>query len=259
MKRSESERPVHEPAESGHHRLPRVRWIVLGVFVLLALLWLLPVLVEALTEGDALPELDFSKISRPYLLIFSFCALQAVIPIFPSESLLTAASTVAAQGELELWPIIIAGALGAIVGDSLLYWLARTLGRRLGGDRLERARENPKVSTAFEFLGQTAPLLIVAGRFVPGLRFVVGATMGLGRYPYPKFLLWSSIGGFLWSGYACLMAYWMGSRLGDYPVVSMLASALVTTALLALLYFPLKSRWEEAASVDQRTPADAIG
>ena len=40
--------------------------------------------------------------------------------------MLSAASTMAANGELELVPVMIAGALGAIVGDTTPFWIARS-------------------------------------------------------------------------------------------------------------------------------------
>ncbi len=38
------------------------------------------------------------------------------------------------------------------------------------------------------YMGSSAPTLIVAGRYVPGLRFVVNPTMGVSKYPYRRFL-----------------------------------------------------------------------
>ena len=177
-----------------------------------------------------------------------------MIPIFPSESLLTTASNLAAQegSDLNIWYIALAGAAGAIVGDSALYWLSRTVLRNAMSKQLEKAKQNEKITRALEVLGATAPLLIVAGRFVPGMRFVVSATMGLGKYPYPRFLLWDSIGGTLWAFYTCFFSYLVGSALDDKPVLSIAISVLVTTALLGLLYVPLKRRWE--ATTD--APAD---
>ena len=104
--------------KSWKDRIPRLRWIVLALLGVALIFWIVPVIVEALTEGDGLPEIDLSKIQYPYLLIGGFVAFDAVIPILPSESLLTAASTLAAQegSELELSLIIVAGALGATVG-----------------------------------------------------------------------------------------------------------------------------------------------
>jgi membrane-associated protein len=227
--------------------LPR-RWrrILVWGLALFALVWLLSVVLEWLTQGDGLPELDLESVAYPYLIIAGFVTFDAIVPILPSESLLNAASTLASQGMLELGYIIIGGAVGAVVGDSLLYWLARTVGRRLAAEKLAQVTANEKVAAAQEVLGETAPLIIVAGRFVPGLRFVVGATMGLNRYPYPKFLLWSALGSTLWAAYTSVFSWWIGTKLGDWPVVSMLTSALITFLLLGLLYFPLKRRWAEA-------------
>jgi membrane protein DedA with SNARE-associated domain len=88
--------------------------------------------------------------------------------------------------------------------------------------------------------------LIVCGRFVPGLRFVVGATMGLSRYPYRRFLLWDAIGGTAWATSTCLVSYAFASLIEDRPIVSIAVSGLMTTALLALLYRPLKRTWQAA-------------
>ena len=96
-------------------------------------------------------------------------------------------------------------------------------------------------------MSRTAPTLIVFGRFVPGLRFVIGATMGLTRYPYPRFLLWDALGGFFWAAYTCIFCYLVATVIHDKPLVSIVVSVIVTTGLLALLYRPLKRHWAETA------------
>ena len=86
----------------------------------------------------------------------------------------------------------------------------------------------------------------VAGRFVPGMRFVICVTMGLERYPYRKFLPYSLLGGFFWAGYNCAFSYLIGStRLGEYSLLSLLTSAAVTGGILTLLYKKLKHSYEE--------------
>lgn len=82
-------------------------------------------------------------------------------------------------------------------------------------------------------------MLIVIGRFVPGLRFMLGATMGLTRYPYPRFLLWDAIGGAFWAAYTCVFSYLVASIIQDKPLLSITVSVVVTTGLLGLLYRPI--------------------
>ena len=233
---------VNEPETRWRH-FPRFRWILLGGLIGLALLWLAPTITALLAD------IDVGALAHPYLVIFAFVVFDAIIPIFPSESLLPTASNLAAQSgsSIELWRLIVAGALGAIVGDSLLYWLSRTVLRRFMTDQVAKAEANPKAARALQVLSGTAPMLITFGRFVPGLRFIVGATMGLTRYPYPRFLLWDAIGGTLWAAYTCIFSYLVASVIDDKPLLSIAVSVVVTTALLALLYKPLKSNWDEAA------------
>ena len=85
-------------------------------------------------------------------------------------------------------------------------------------------------------------LLLVAGRYVPGVRFVVNASLGLARYPYRRFLLWSAIGGTLWSVYTCCLAYLVGTALAGFPLASIVLSATITTVALAAVYLVVRRR-----------------
>ena len=95
--------------------------IVGGFAVLLVVI----VLLQLLDEGDVADWLAQAPKEWAYVLCFLFVWFDAVIPIFPGETTLSAASTLAAEGTLELGLVMLAGALGAIVGDSSLFWIAR--------------------------------------------------------------------------------------------------------------------------------------
>ena len=233
-----------EEQHSSHFHIPHFRTILYVVFGILVLQWVVPTLLEALTDLEI-------EVDRPYLLIFAFVAFDAVIPIFPSESLLHVASSAALEGKLDIGWVILGGGLGAVIGDSMLYWIARTVGHDYLQRQLDKAKKNEKVGVALEVLGQSAPVLIVLGRYVPGVRFAVNAGMGLTKYSYPKFLLFSAIGGMTWSLYVCGISYWVGQELSDYPVLSFFTGIAFCSAIVAVLYFSLKRRYEQ-----DHTPAD---
>jgi membrane-associated protein len=132
--------------------LPR-RVVLVGVGVVVALVAIVGILF-ALDDGDGFTLVAGDTLSRTYLAVFLLVAGDAVIPIFPGETTLNAASTLAAQGTLSLPLVIVAGALGAIVRDSTLFWIARRNAHRVR-PQLERARSNPRVATALDFLGRT--------------------------------------------------------------------------------------------------------
>jgi membrane protein YqaA with SNARE-associated domain len=123
------------------------------------------------------------------------------VPIFPGETTLNAASVLASQDKLRLELVMLAGALGAVLGDSAVYWLARTGPRKLKA-RLEAASENDE------------------------------------------------------RVYTCLLAYWVGSALGGFPLASMVVSGGVTTILIYGVYWIDRRRHPEEVSL---APSQASG
>jgi membrane-associated protein len=174
-----------------------------------------------------------------YAAVFAMVFGDAICPILPGETTLNAASVLAADGSLDLGVVMLAGALGAIVGDSALYWMAH-FGRSRIQPQVESAERNKTAALALEYMGSSAPVLIVAGRYVPGLRFVVNATMGLSGFPYRRFVLWSAIGGSLWSVYTCALAYLIAGALDGFPLASVVISGAVTTTAIGFVVVYLR-------------------
>ena len=217
-----------------------------------ALLLVVIVAIQLLDQGYVAQWIADAPEELAYVLCFLLVWFDAVIPIFPGETTLSAASTQAAEGSLELELVMLAGALGAIVGDSTLFWIARKSAHRVQG-QLDKALENPKIRAGWEALDRSPGLLIVAGRYVPGMRFAVNASMGLSDIRYRRFLVWSVIGGILWSVYTCALAYNVATTLAGYPLASLIISSLITSAALAAIYFIDRRRSRGAKASE---PAD---
>jgi membrane protein DedA with SNARE-associated domain len=196
----------------------------------------LAVIYMATTNGISL---ESESAAASYFTIFLLIALDAVMPIFPGETTLNAAATLAAHDKLDVLPIIIAGALGAIVGDSSLFWLSRLYGARFA-DQVDRAKAKKGVRQAFELMDRSPAVLIIGGRYVPGMRFVVNATMGLSDIEYKRYVVWSIFSGILWSAYTTILAYEIGLALGDFPLASFVISGLVTTVALTVIFFAVR-------------------
>jgi membrane-associated protein len=231
--------PPAEPATPAVRRRRR-RWLaalVLGALVLALVAYLLH--NAGSRDGFSLVDADLGNWAyvAVALLIFG----DAVCPIFPGETTLNAASTLAAAGSLQLGWVIVAGAVGSIVGDSTLFGIAR-LARRRVEPQLERVRGDRRVASVFAIMGARAPLLIVAGRYVPGVRFAVNASYGVTDMPYRRFLPWSALGATLWSVYTCCLAYVVGTALSEFPLASVVISGAVTTAALAAIFLVVRRR-----------------
>lgn len=213
-------------------------WLVIALAGLLLLVVVGTVLFSMLDEEGAfglLADLDDEVVA--YFTVFGLVFADAIVPIFPGETTLTTASVAASQDKLELALVIVAGALGAVLGDSALYWIARTGPRRLKAKLEAASQKDERVAKGLALLGRSGPLLIACGRFVPGVRFAVNVSMGLIVYPYRRFLLFSAIGGTAWAIYTCVLAYWISTALADFPLASIVISGIVTTVLVAGVYW----------------------
>jgi membrane protein DedA with SNARE-associated domain len=212
--------------------------VAVGVVVLVAAAaWAL----HALAGNNSFSLVEVAQGDWAYLSIFLLVFGDAICALLPGETTLNAASTLAADGHLELELVMLAGALGAVLGDSALYWIARASGSRMK-DQVAKANENAKVRAALDFIGSSAPLLLLVGRYVPGLRFAINASFGLSAFPYRRFLLWSAIGGTIWSVYTCGLAYLVGTALSQFPLASIVISGAITTAAIAVIFFVVHRR-----------------
>jgi membrane-associated protein len=212
-------------------------WAALALVVLVLLL----VVLVAVAPFEGRPAPQEAEGPWAYLTVFALVFGDAVIPILPGETTLNAASTLAAQGFLELGWVMVAGAAGAVLGDSALYWIARRNRGRMER-QLTAAMANEKVATAMEVIGSSAASLLVFGRYVPGLRFVVNATLGLAGHPYGEFLRWSAVGGVAWSIYICGVAYAVGTALVDNPLAAVIVAGLASSVAVAIVFVVVARR-----------------
>lgn len=216
-------------------------WVV-AAFALLLVGFLLATAFQA---SSRLGVIAARKDEYAYLTVALLVFADGVCAIFPGETTLNTASTLAAQGQLSLSLVMLAGAVGAVTGDSALYWLARLGGRRFQA-RVDRATRNERVAAAMDLIGSRASVLLCFGRYVPGLRFVVNATCGLSELPYRQFLLWSAVGGTLWSVVTCTIAYLVSTALSENPLASIVVSGLVSTVAIAIIVVVLRRKRKSA-------------
>ena len=89
----------------------RLAWSCVAVGTVLSL----AAAVNYMEDSDGLTIVDPARPGATYVIVFLLIVIDAVVPIFPGETTLNAASTAAAEGTLALVPVMVIGALGAIV------------------------------------------------------------------------------------------------------------------------------------------------
>lgn len=163
----------------------------------------------------------------------------------PGETTLLAASYLAATGHLSLPLVIGAAALGAVVGDSVGYFVGRRGGRRLLERRGKWLGVTPeKLAKADRYFARHGAKTVFFGRFVALLRILAGPLAGTSKIPYRRFLAANVAGALAWATTMGTLAYFFGK-----PVAAFL-SLLGVWALVALAAFLLArfafGHWQRA-------------
>ena len=174
-----------------------------------------------------------SQSPEAYLIVFAFAIADAVVPVVPSETAVVTAGLLCVVGELTLVWVILAGAAGAFLGDTISY----SLGRFVGGPAQERFLDGRRARRALEWArGQfrlRGGLVIVVGRYVPGGRTAVTFTGGVIHYPYPRFAAFDALAGLAWAAYAAVLGY-VGGRFFEHHAWIALLVALGLAGLVTL-------------------------
>jgi membrane protein DedA with SNARE-associated domain len=150
-----------------------------------------------------------------YLIIFLAAALECAAflgLLIPGESIMLASGFFAHQGLLELDAVIVAGVLGATVGDNIGYQLGCHLGREWLLRQGARFGLRPKrLAQAEAFFARHGAKAVFFGRFIGFARALVPFVAGASRMRYRQFIVYDAIGAVLWTLGCVLLGSFLGA------------------------------------------------
>jgi membrane-associated protein len=148
-------------------------------------------------------------------LVFLLPAIEASIfvgVVVPGEVGVILGGVLANQHKLSLAAVFAAGISGAIIGDSIGYWVGRRYGEALLTRLPDRLVDEKKIQRTKDTVQRLGGKAVFVGRFTAALRAFVPGIAGLGRLRYRKFLLWNVLGGGCWASGFVLLGYLAGSQ-----------------------------------------------
>ncbi len=154
----------------------------------------------------------------------------------PGETILVAASVYAGTGRLSILGVgliaIAAAVTGNCIGYAIGYFGGHALVARYGkyvfltSDRLEKTER---------FFARRGGLVVVAGRFIEGLRQAAGIIAGTAEMPWKRFLFYNVLGATLWVAVWAPMGYLAGDHIGTIYATATSYSLYLLIALVVLL------------------------
>ncbi len=162
--------------------------------------------------------IDYYMTHIGYGMVLLLMTIESSFIPFPSEIVVPPAAWKAAQGELSLAGVVLAGILGSILGALGNYWLARHLGRsllyRFADTRAARFLliDRGALEKAEAFFLRYGKVSTLIGRLIPAIRQLISLPAGLAGMRMRDFLLFTLLGSGIWNVILALLGFHLYSR-----------------------------------------------
>lgn len=163
-----------------------------------------------------------------YSIIFAIIFVETglvIMPFLPGDSLLFAVGAFCASGSLNLITSMVLLFIAAFMGDTLNYYIGKTLGEKVLSEEFFKAQPGQSVfRTIFLKLLKRDHILkaqafyekhggktIIIARFIPIIRTFAPFIAGISNMNYSRFISYNIIGGLVWVIGLTMLGYFFGN------------------------------------------------
>ena len=175
-----------------------------------------------------------------YWAIFFGIMLENMGLPLPGETVTLVGGFLAGSEELVYRWVLSSAIAGAIIGDSMGYWIGFYGGwpllLKLGN--IFRIDEAALVNIREQF-SQNADKAVIFGRFVALLRIFAGPLAGIAQMPYWKFLLCNLLGASMWGTAMVTLAFFVGRLIPLATLVGWVTQFTIAALVLVILWITL--------------------
>ena len=210
---------------------------------------------------------------EPVLNHYGYLAVAALVLVedfgipVPGETILIAASLYAGAGRLNVVLVGVIATLAAIAGDNIGFAIGHFGGRALAlryGKYIFLTAE--RLDKAEYFFDRHGGKIIVAARFIEGLRQANGIVAGITGMHWKKFVVFNTLGAALWVGVWVTLGYVAGNhiitiydQITRYSLYLLIALVVLVAALIARWLLRRRARRRtRAASAAQASPEPSV-
>lgn len=191
--------------------------------------------------------------TKQALTIYGVAAFSAfvenIFPPYPSDTIILAGAFLAGQGNLSYLPLFLMATLGGLSGAMVLYYLGKLKGRSyfIRHNKLYLKVEN--LQKIERWFGKWGSLVLVASRFMAGVRSVIAIAAGIGGVKPVKMTILTLISFSLWYGFLLGGMYLVKSNwqqlveiIKSFNYVLVIVSAVLLTIWLVIVYLRSKAK-----------------
>jgi len=192
--------------------------------------------------------IDWYMANLNYFTVAFLMVIESSFIPFPSEVVIPFAAYKAAQGDMNVFGVVLAGTIGALIGALVNYYLAKYLGRPLvhkladstAGRMLLLSKE--KVIHAEEYFVRNGKISTFIGRLVPAVRQLISIPAGLAGMNMRDFIVYTVAGAGIWNIILAVIGYYLYEiREQIFPYLEIILWSLGGLLVVYLAYKAWKS------------------
>ncbi len=137
---------------------------------------------------------------------------------FPSEVVIIPAAYLSQQGEMNIIFVVLAGIFGSLLGATINYILAFTLGRKvvysLANSKFAKILliNEKKIINAEKYFLKYGNITTFVGRLVPAVRQLISIPAGFSKMNFKKFIFYTFLGSGIWTTILGILGYTFGAN-----------------------------------------------
>jgi len=195
--------------------------------------------------------LDWYMTNLNYFTVALLMLIESTFLPMPSEVVIPFAAYKAAQGELNVFFVILFGTVGALSGSLINYTLAYYLGRPIiysfANSRVGKLflLSKEKVIHAEDYFRRNGKSSTFIGRLVPGIRHLISIPAGLSKMNLRDFILFTFVGAGIWNIILAIIGYYV-YELRD-KIFPYLGHILIALGIIFVIYLIIKARMNRKA------------
>jgi len=163
--------------------------------------------------GDHLQELVNNYGNWIYAILFAivFCETGLVVlPFLPGDSMLFAAGTIAAVGDMNIFVLIGLLIVAAILGDFVNFEIGKHFGKKLFSNPNSKIFKQSYLQKTHDYYEKYGGRTIIIARFIPIVRTFAPFVGGMGNMNYAQFARYNIVGAVLWVVSFTTLGYFFG-------------------------------------------------
>ncbi|MDO4642792.1 MAG: DedA family protein [Cardiobacteriaceae bacterium] len=235
-------------------KITRNLWFLVGGAVLLLIL----LCVSGVLGGglDFIRHIDrhLNELSMQYgrwiyviLFFIIFCETGLVVtPFLPGDSLLFAAGSVVALGNMNIHGMALLLIVAAILGDACNFMAGKYLGAKIFVNPDSKIFKQRYLQRTEAFYAKYGGKTIVLARFVPIVRTFAPFVAGMGHMHYGRFLRYNVIGAIVWVLLFSYAGYWFGQRQIVKDNLTLILLAIIVLSITPAMIEIIRHRYKNS-------------